>query len=67
MIKQKNACIVFIDEIDAVGRHEAQDMEAEMTRGNRHLTNACRDGWFESNEGVILIMPPIDDVLIQLF
>ncbi|MCZ6783582.1 MAG: ATP-dependent zinc metalloprotease FtsH [Proteobacteria bacterium] len=54
---KKNApCIVFIDEIDAVGRHRGAGLgggpdEREQTQNQRQVE---MDG-FESNEGVILI------------
>ena len=54
---KKNApCIIFIDEIDAVGRHRGQGMGGGNDEREQTLNQLLveMDG-FESNEGVILI------------
>ena len=54
---KKNApCIIFIDEIDAVGRHRGADLGGEHDEREQTLNQLLveMDG-FESNEGVILI------------
>ncbi len=54
---KKNApCIIFIDEIDAVGRHRGQGMGGGHDEREQTLNQLLveMDG-FESNEGVILI------------
>ena len=54
--KKQAPCIVFIDEIDAVGRHEEQAWVAAMTRESRHSINCVveMDG-FEDNQAIIII------------
>jgi len=54
---KKNApCIIFIDEIDAVGRHRGAGLGGAMTKPRADAEPvAGRDGRFEANEGVILI------------
>ena len=54
---KKNApCIVFIDEIDAVGRHRGAGWAAAMTSASRRSTS-CWSRWTASdpNEGVIIM------------
>ena len=54
-LKDKSPCIVFIDEIDAVGRHRGAGLGGghdERTNINQLLVEM--DG-FEANEGIIII------------
>ncbi|RPJ77565.1 MAG: ATP-dependent zinc metalloprotease FtsH [Alphaproteobacteria bacterium] len=54
--KKHASCIIFIDEIDAVGRHRGQGMGGGHDEREQTLNQLLveMDG-FESNEGVILI------------
>jgi cell division protease FtsH len=54
--KKHAPCIIFIDEIDAVGRHRGAGLAAVMTSASRPLNQLLveMDG-FEGNEGVIVI------------
>ena len=69
--EEERACIIFIDEIDAVGRHRGAGLggghdECEQTL---NVLLVEMDG-FESNEGVILIAatnwPDVDPALLRL-
>ncbi len=57
--KQHAPCIIFIDEIDAVGRHRGAGLGGGHDEREQTLNQLLveMDG-FESNEGVILIGPP---------
>ncbi len=55
--KKNSPCIIFIDEIDAVGRHQRSRYWAvDMMNGSKHLNQLLveMDG-FEAHEQVILI------------
>ena len=53
--KKKAPCIVFIDEIDAVGRHRGAGLGGGHDEREQTLNQLCRDGRFRPNEGVIVL------------
>ena len=57
--KKNSPCIIFIDEIDAVGRHRGAGLGGGNDEREQTLNQLLveMDG-FEANEGIIQILPP---------
>ena len=53
--KRTSPSIVFIDEIDAVGRHRAQALAADTMKRTDSKPASCRNGRLFTNEGVIVM------------
>ena len=53
--KKTMPCIIFIDEIDAVGRQRGAGLGAATTSASRLEPAAGGDGCFEANDGIIVM------------